>query len=125
MPHKSRTIRPTSLAASVAPEDLQRGDYVAVAAEIHELPSFFWCCDAPGISPEDVVRIQTLPSEAGVPLRIKAICLPFVFVKTPAGDAQPLDVRQVHFVRLRRHYARTAWKALRKQKPKSKRHASC
>ena len=117
MTQKNRTIRPISLAASVAPEDLQRGDYVAVASVIHEFPSFFWCCDAEGVSPDEVVRIQTLPPDAGSPLRIKAVCLPFVFVKSPHGEVQSMDVRQIRFVRLRRRYAKTAWKALRNQKP--------
>lgn len=117
MPHKSRTTRPTSVVATVAPEDLQQGDYVAVASVICEFPSFFWMGDAETMPPGEVVRIQTLPGDAGTPLRIKDVCLPFVLVKCPDGQVQSLDVRQTQLVRLRRRYAKTAWQALRKQKP--------
>jgi len=107
---------PTSLAASVAPEDLQCRDYVAVLNVIHEFPSFLWCCDATAVSPDQPVRVQCVAPDGGIPLRVKAICLPFVFLKTPDGRSHTVDLRQVQLVRLHPGYAKLVWKELRRQK---------
>jgi hypothetical protein len=108
--------RSPTLASTVAPEDLKCGDYVAALNVVHEFPSFFWCCDAAGVSPHEPVRMLFRVPDAGTPLRIKAICLPFVFVKPPRLPAVTLDVRQVQLVRLNRGYAHVVWNELRKQK---------
>ena len=114
------TTDKTSLAASVAPEDLRCGDFVAVLNEILECPSFFWC-DLVGSAPDQLVRLRTCASEGGTPLKIKAICLPFVFLKSPDGFSQTVDVRQVELVRLNKRYAKIVWKEHRKQQSKIKR----
>lgn len=110
----------TSLAASVAPEDLRCGDFVAVLNEILEYPSFLWC-DAVLGAPEEPVRLRYCAADGGLPLKIKAICLPFVFVKSPYGISQTIDVRQVQLVRLRKRYAKTVWKDLRRHRSKARR----
>ncbi len=102
----------SSTAAMVAPEDLRRGDYIAVLSEIVELPSFLWSETLPGGRGE-LVRLRRLPTEDRAPLKVKAICLPFIFVKLPSGQFETIDVRLVNLVRLERGYARTAWKNLR------------
>jgi hypothetical protein len=61
--------------------------------------------------------MQYRAPESGTPLRIKSICLPFVFVKNPRGQVQTLDIRQVQLVRLDSDYAGDVWKELQKQKP--------
>lgn len=105
----------THLAASVAPEDLRRGDFVAILSVIHEYPSFFWCCDS-GTSPrEEPVRVQRIDAEDGKPLKIKAICLPFVFAKDVAGAHRTLDIRLCRLARLSSGYARKVWKTLRQK----------
>ena len=103
------------LAASVAPEDLQCGDFVAVLSVIHEYPSFFWCCDSTMSPREEPVRVQWSTHDDGTPLKIKAICLPFVFVKDAAGKHRTLDIRHCRLARLSRDYGRKVWKALRKK----------
>jgi hypothetical protein len=106
----------SELAARVPPEDLRRGDDVAILNEIHEIPSFLWDCgSAPGTS-GPLIRVQTWPHQAGAPLHVQTICLPFVLVETPTGEAQTLDVRQVQLVRLSGDYARRARKRLRKRR---------
>src|SRR5437763_81164 len=60
-----------STAASVAPEDLNRGDYVAVLTEIVELPSFLWH-EAPESERNELVRLRCIPSGSGMPLKVKA-----------------------------------------------------
>jgi len=108
------TADATSIAAPVAPEDLMRGDCVAVLNEVVEFPSFFWC-DSVLSERHELVRMRCLPANSGTPLKVKAICLPFVFVKSPIGEYEAIDIRQVQLVRLKKHYAKTVWKNIRKQ----------
>lgn len=102
----------TSLAVSVAPEDLRRGDFVGVLSEIVEVPSYLWCESALA-TPDQMIRYRRLADEGGVPRRVKAICLPFVFVKLPSGDYQTIDLRSTELVRLDRRYAKVVWKSQR------------
>ncbi len=102
----------SSIAALVAPEDLRCGDFVAVLSEIVELPTFLWSETLSG-EREELVRVRRLPTDDRAPLKVKAICLPFVFVKLPSGRFQTLDVRLAKLVRLERSYAKAVWKALR------------
>lgn len=105
----------SSVAAVVAPEDLRRGDYVAVLSEIVELPTFLWNDSLP-CAQNELVRLRRLPTDDRVPMKIKAICLPFVFLKLPSGEFQTIDVRLSSLVRLEKRYAKKVWKAT---KPKS------
>jgi hypothetical protein len=103
----------TTTAATVAGEDLACGDYVSLLNETVEFPSFLWnCCDST-LSPHELVRLKVIPSRAGQPLKVMAICLPFVYTKTPAGEMTTLDIRRVQLVRLDRSCAKSIWKQLR------------
>jgi hypothetical protein len=104
----------TALAATLAPEDLRCGDDVAVLNEVCESPSWLWCELA--TATEQPVRVKYCAEGAGMPMKVKAICLPFVFTKAADGQLLTLDVRQRQLVRLDRRYAQTVWKALRKQR---------
>jgi hypothetical protein len=106
------------VARSLAPEDLSCGDCVAILHEIVEWPSFFWSCDAQLLPPDELVRLAVRSSEGGTPLKVKAICLPFVFVKRPCGTHRTLDVRQHRLVRLAPEYAASVWKAMSKRAAK-------
>jgi hypothetical protein len=105
---------PSELASYVAPEDLECGDYVAILSVLHEYPSFFWCCDVALSAREEPVRIQRMDVDDGTPLKIKAICLPFVFAKDAAGKHRTLDIRLCRLARLSPDYGRKVWKALRR-----------
>lgn len=107
---------PPSLAATVAPEDLRLGDMVALLNETWEYPSFLWCPDASMLTPDEPVRIRWRSSSAGLPLKVRAVCLPFVFLEDPQRQYRTVDIRQVEFVRLERRYARMVWKRLRQQR---------
>jgi hypothetical protein len=109
----------SDLAASIAPEDLQRGNYVALLSVTHEYPSFFWCSDATLVPRGEPVRIPFTGSDGGIPLKIKAICLPFVFVKDPTGKHRHLDTRLCRLVRLSPSYAKSVWKLMKKRKPEA------
>ena len=103
------------LAALVAPEDLRCGDFVAILTVIQEWPSFFWCLDSEWSAREQPVRMERTGTDDCAPLKIKAVCLPFVFVKDTAGKYRTLDVRLCRLARLSPEYAGKVWKTLRKQ----------
>jgi hypothetical protein len=104
-----------SLAKALAPEDVRAGDFVAVLDEVFEAPSFFWCDSGALMSREEVVRIRYTPTGEAVPLKVMAVCLPYVLVKQPCGGKRTLDVRKTRLARLDRRYARKAWKAYKKR----------
>jgi hypothetical protein len=105
----------TYVSRSLAPEDLKCGDFVAILQEVVEWPSFFWHSDAGLLPPNEPVRLVVRGGSGGTPLKIKAICLPFVFVKNPCGQHQTLDVRQHRLVRLNAEYAQAVWKASKRK----------
>jgi hypothetical protein len=106
----------SGLAATVAPEDLRCGDYVAVLTVIHEYPSFLWCCDSAMLPRNEPVRVEYTDARDATLLKIKELCLPFVFVKEPTGTYRTIDIRLCRLVRLSRKYARRVWKTIQRKK---------
>lgn len=111
---KNRRKKPTSLAASIAPEDIRTGEFVTILNETLEFPAAF-LCNAAYSGADDVVRIQLKPSDSGRPMKVIAVCLPFVHVCLPRGKRQTLDVRKVQLVRLTNRYAKTVWRTSKKK----------
>jgi hypothetical protein len=107
MKSDANTSCESHVARSLAAEDLRCGDFVAILHEVVEWPSFFWCGDPQLLPPDQPVRLVCRAGDGGVPLKVKAICLPFVFVKQPCGKHRVLDVRQHRLVRLGDGYCRT------------------
>jgi hypothetical protein len=105
-------IEGTAVAAMVAPEDLRVGDFVAVLSEIVELPSFLWC-ETLSADRSELVRMRRLPTDDRAPMKVKAICLPYIFVKLPKGQFRTIDVRLTSLARLEEKYAKTVWKTLK------------
>jgi hypothetical protein len=118
----STTVHAT-VAATVAPEDLRCGDYVAILHEVVQLPSFFWR-DALALEPHEMVKMRCIPEGNGTPLKVEGLCLPFVFVKSPLRQWKTIDVRQVQLVRLRNKYAKKVWATLQGQKAGCHEHAA-
>jgi hypothetical protein len=116
---ESDTEHALTLASTVAPEDLRRGDFVAILNRTCEAPSFLWACGSASLAPDEPVRIRWRTREGGLPLKITAICLPFVFLKTPRGRYRSIDVRQVELVRLNADYGRFVWERLRRQRKRT------
>jgi len=114
------TTQSLTMAASVASEDLKRGEFVAVLNDIVELPAFDYC-DRPSADPQNTIRVRYCGLDAGTPMKIKAICLPFVFVMRADEAPATLDVRQVQLVRLNRMYAKKVWKILKQETRKQQR----
>lgn len=112
---KTETPSTTDLSRPLAAEDVRCGDFVAVLYEIIDVPSYMWTCDSHLLPPDKPVRLKWWTSDCGIPLKVKAISLPFVYVRKPCGEHCTLDVRQHHLVRLGRSYARTVWKTMSKK----------
>ncbi len=104
----------TTVAARVAGEDIKRGDYVTVLNKIVELPSFLWSCSSSILPADEPVRLRCMPSDAGQPFKVVAVCLPFVYTKRPKGGTTAFDTRQNQLVRLDPDSGRKVWKRLRK-----------
>jgi hypothetical protein len=109
----------SALAKPLAPEDVRCGDFVAVLHVISEVPSYFWAGESFRLPHDELVRIQHIPDDAGLPLKVKSVCLPFVFVKNATGERKTLDLRRCKVARLDRTYAKTTWKACRKSQRKA------
>ena len=104
----------STLARPLAPEEIERGQFVTPLEEFVEWPSYSWGADA-AVSPHDrLLRLRILPATGGVPLRVARVCLPYVLVKQPCGQCGTLDVRKCRLALLSHNYARTAWKSLKK-----------
>lgn len=135
--------RENILAQAIAPEDIREGDYLAVLSEIDEfLPIgvLFECSAFNQPRSLQPVRVQWLPCGESVPLKVEAVCLPFVLVKAPApvifsifggsGAGAPstvlrtLDVRRYRLARLSEAYGKRAYKML-KDRAEKKRSAGC
>ncbi len=106
----------STLAKSLAPEDVRVGDYVTPLHEIREWPAFFWFCDSSFEQHEELLRVRLLPENSGAPLKVESVCLPFVLVKPAKGKPFTLDVRRSRLARLSKSYARIAWKAQKNKK---------
>lgn len=106
--------RAPTLAKTLAPEDVLRGDYVTPLHTLCEVPSFYWSGDQWQRPREEPVRMQFMAPEAGVPLKVKRVCLPFVVVEHPLYGGQMIDLRRCRLARLDRAYAKSARKAMKK-----------
>lgn len=114
----------SALAKPLAPEDVRCGDFVAVLHVICEVPSYYWSAESFRLPHDELVRLQHIPDDAGVPLKVKSVCLPFVLAKSPAGERRTLDLRKCRLARVDRAFAKTAWKAYRKAHLKAEKHRS-
>lgn len=111
------TMTKTQAVRRLAPEDIQVGDFVTLVSETYQFPTFLWFC---GDGPQDEpVRMKFLPCEnVGAPLKVQAVCLPFVITRTAGKKFRTLDVRQCELARLDAAYAEVAWRGARKKKRK-------
>ncbi|MDZ4686685.1 MAG: hypothetical protein SH850_16560 [Planctomycetaceae bacterium] len=103
----------------IAGENLRCGDYVATFTQMTELPSYLWDGGDYTLSPHELVRLKYTPCDAGQPLKIIAVCLPFVYAVKPDRSPVTLDLRRTQLVRLDTQCARRTWKALKGPKPVS------
>ncbi len=103
----------TTVAARIAGEDINQGDYVTLLNEIVELPSFLWGCSGATLPTDEPVRTRYMPRDAGQPCKVIAVCLPFVYVKRPKGGIVIFDTRRQQLVRVDPDRGRRVWKQMR------------
>lgn len=117
---RQSTDQATTLAKSLAPEEIRAGDYVTHLHVVCELPALVWCDDMALTERDEIVRLQFVPESGGEPLKVKSVCLPFVLVKDASGKKRPLDIRRHRLAKLDRGYARAAWTKRKSRKKRSK-----
>jgi len=120
-----------TLARAIAPEDIRVGDYLAILNVVHEevpvmVPSEGWSAAPTSIEP---VRMLLLPCSESVPLKVQAVCLPFVLVKSPPRPVfgpsggttnapallRTLDTRRYRLARLSADYGKRVYKMLKQR----------
>lgn len=92
----------------IGPEDIRVGQYVTCAHQTYELvPS---PCDVPtGDRHVEPHYVTVTAPDAGEALRVEAVCLPYVLVRTMHGRIDAVDLRQVRLARLSKAYGRAAF----------------
>lgn len=130
--------RDNTLARAIAPEDIRVGDFVAVLNRIDEvfpIGAMFEC--SPLTSPRtlEMLRVQRVPTDECVPLKVEAVCLPWVLVKAPLPAAltiytwqerrhntllRTIDVRRCRLARLSDDYGRRVYKMLKDRAEKKR-----
>ncbi|MEZ6190923.1 MAG: hypothetical protein R3C45_06475 [Phycisphaerales bacterium] len=93
----------------IGPEDVRVGDYVTVTHTTYEF-LMDRCAD---FSQDEVKprRVTLIPWNAGRPLQVLSVCLPFVLVRDISKATDTLDLRQHRIARLRKAYGRKAFEA--------------
>ena len=114
---KAKSQSEPTVASTVFGEDIACGDFVALLNETVDVPSYLWDSCGTSLSPHELVRLKLIPGDAGQPLKVIEICLPFVYAKMPNGDTTTIDIRRLQLVRLDSQCAKAIWK---KQRSKSK-----
>ena len=93
-----------------SPEDIQIGDFIAVTHTRYELlPGPF---DPAPVGRESVepLRVTMIPPNAGEPLKVVAISLPFVMAESHDDRRFAIDTRQHVLTRVSTEYAMSAKK---------------
>lgn len=107
MDHHTRIARP------IAPEDLRQGMYLAVLSITHELLPLL--CDSAWLFERaEPCRIAFWPDEEEAePVKVVALCLPFVLVKDAQRRVRTLDVRRHRLAALSEEFGRRFFKRAR------------
>lgn len=89
------------------PEDLSVGDHIVLSEVSYQYATFNWCgADMSIRSPEEPIEITYYPSwDKHEPMKVKAVCLPFVLCKTVEKKHCVLDLRQVKVARVDDNFA--------------------
>jgi len=101
--HQSHAIQP------VAPEDIHAGDYLALTHRSYQLlPDSLenWG----GNNTVKTVRVDVMPCDSGEPMRVLAVCLPFITAVSPHRFVTTIDLRREHVGRLPKAYGRHVFK---------------
>ena len=98
------------MAQSVAPEDIQPGDYITALYVIVEHYPLPWERDPAAHGPGPV-RTLSLP-DGTLPARVVEVCLPFVLIKTAPGKHRTIDVRRYRLARVSERFGRSVFEQI-------------
>lgn len=108
------------LVRRLAPEDIVANAFITVIEEVDEF--VMWCqVGLDAFTPLGVRSFVRIPEEAGEPVRVLSVCLPFVYVSTADGSCRTLDVRKQHVARVSQEYARCVWASVSGGRSRNKR----
>jgi hypothetical protein len=113
----------TDIVRTLAPEDIRKGMYVTVLHWISEFAPPLVSCDDGHWRSVEPIRVRWLPADPFPPMKVKAVCLPHVFVRMPGGGARTLDVRECEFGAVSKLYARCVFDAAHSRRKKRARPA--
>lgn len=109
-----RKTNPT-LARALAPEDVRRGLYVAVLAEVWQF--VLVPCDS-ALSHRPAVHDVALRPwlDAVEPLKVVDVCMPFAAARRPDRTTTVLDLRRLRLARLDDGFARRTRRLMRSRR---------
>ena len=102
------TTNPNILSKRIrSPEDIRPGDFIAVTHTRFELipDNLEPMLGGTEIEP---IRLTALPNEAGTPMKVIALCLPFVIGETAYAARVVVDTRRHALIRVSEDYAMAA-----------------
>lgn len=101
-------IPPQTATRRLPPEDIEPSMFVAIVCVVHEfyLPGQF---DAAYARRHDPIRIPCVDCADGTPMRVLAVCLPFVQAENPQGILRTIDTRTQILARVSEDYALEAF----------------
>ena len=111
-------ITETTLARSLAPEDIQVDTFVMT---LHRQSQIMMGKCSESSDPEVVVvPVVTRPCFVELPAKVVAICLPFVVVQRETSKTEIIDTRTERLAAVPKPFAKAALKSHRPQKDKKK-----
>lgn len=102
-----------------SPEDIRIGDYVVKTHRRYQLVP---CSVERPMSGEAIepVILYGWPFDSGEPMKVLAVCLPFVMTESAEGLREAIDTRQDVLMRVSKTYAKAAKPKPEKKKKKKK-----
>ncbi|MFG0260719.1 MAG: hypothetical protein ACF8LK_10250 [Phycisphaerales bacterium JB041] len=91
----------------VRADDVRVGDYVVV---MHESYDFMAC--GFGADNVRVQRVTVLPNSTEAPVRIEAVCVPFLMVRSARGECSMIDMRRVQLATVAGRFGRAVFAAM-------------
>jgi hypothetical protein len=102
----------------IAPDDIAVGNYVAITHEYFQYIDRFASECAHQMTMQRVAMVYD-DDEAGTPLLVMRVCLPFVLVRKPDKQYTMVDIRRFKLVKLDDAYALDAIRFLKSSRRKS------
>ena len=112
-------VKQTETVKTLAPEDIRVGQYVMELRMIVEFPRI--PCDGDEWKSIRTVRLALTPWCTGEPMRVRALCLPFVRVKYANGRHGTVDVRRWELAAVTDAYGEAIFARAKRKRRKKKR----